>query len=518
MLKLTVLQRVFSLNSAFILFFLPVCFAPNANGQILGPMQQYTLGGPQLAGPTRVAVADINGDGKLDLLAVTNGTLSTPGTLNVLLGNGNGTFKYFISYNSGGYGTIGIAVADVNGDGNLDVVVTNAATAVNGAQGPGNVAVFLGNGDGSFRTPNFFSPGFTGPGSVAIGDVNRDGNPDLVVGGDELSILLGNGDGTFQTAVAYNSAGYGAYVALADLNEDGKLDIALANRCTGLANNVCAGSGPVGVLLGNGDGTFQPVVTYDSGGENPLGITVADVNGDGIPDLLAANILSRSSSFTGAIGVLLGNGDGTFRPTVSYPSGGTESSQIAAADMNGDGKLDLITFAEGPGNLDILLGDGDGTFQPVATSNPGLLIPFGVAVGDFNQDGKPDIVVADITGFVGVIINDPEVIVGGSVQQPLTTDTQGNFVASVTITNRGNVPIVSAKVTAATLGSASMLSAPLVIANLEPGASVTISLKFPANAFPTGTKTAPLRVSGSYSAPLLSPGGNWALTFRSVTL
>ena len=136
LLKVHVVGRAFTLASSFILLLFPILLAPQANGQVLGPMQQYTLGGPPLAGPSRVLVADVNGDGKPDLVAVTNGTLTTQGTLNILLGNGDGTFKYVVSYSTGGYGTIGLAVADVNRDGNLDVVVVNAAVATNGTQGP----------------------------------------------------------------------------------------------------------------------------------------------------------------------------------------------------------------------------------------------------------------------------------------------------------------------------------------------------------------------------------------------
>src|ERR1019366_4709092 len=137
--------------------------------------------------------------------------------------------------------------------------------------------------------------------SVAVADVNGDGKPDVVVGncGDStVGVLLGNGDGTFQPAVTYFTYFSGCWnptaVAVADLNGDGKPDLVMG----------CGSIAAVGVMLGNGDGTFQPAVTYDSGGRDPWSVAVADVNGDGNPDLLVANYAS------GTVGVLLGNGDG----------------------------------------------------------------------------------------------------------------------------------------------------------------------------------------------------------------
>jgi hypothetical protein len=144
----------------------------------------------------------------------------------------------------------------------------------------------------------------------------------------------------FYEAPTYSSGGEDAEsLAAVDVNGDGKLDLLVANGCS---DSGCTNHGSVGVLLGNGDGTFQPAVTYDSGGYSASAIAVVDVNGDGKPDLIVANECNASSSCTtGSVGVLLGNGDGTFQPALNYalsfPTNG-----VAAADVNGDGKVDLL--------------------------------------------------------------------------------------------------------------------------------------------------------------------------------
>jgi len=230
-----------------------------------------------------------------------------------------------------------LAVADFNGDGKADLAVSDYS-------GVSGVSILLGDGAGNFRVASTLS-GFY---SAYVGDFNGDGIPDLacpnfITGPNvTLTILLGKGDGTFQTVASIPSPHNSNNIAVGDFNGDGKADLAIADLDTG-----------VDILLGNGDGTFQPPVSYASGAPGSPGanfIVVADFNGDGRADIATSN-LGRS------IGILLGNGDGTFQAlaTISVPR---EFFSLAAGDFNRDGKTDVVTS-----NADVLLGRGDGTFQ-----------------------------------------------------------------------------------------------------------------------------------------------------------
>ncbi len=229
----------------------------------------------------------------------------------------------------------------------------------------------------------------TGAGAinVAVGDFNGDARPDLAVANirsDNVSVLLGNGDGTFQPAMNVATGSGPASVAVGNFNGDARPDLAVTNFF----------SDNVSVLLGNGDGTFRAAVKF-AAGIGPVSIAVGDLNGDGKLDLAVAN------QGLNDVSVLLGNGDGSFQAAVHYGASFLPES-VAVADLNGDGKPDLAVASYGsdfiPGDVSVLLGNGDGTFRAAVR----FRAEFGAAsvtVGNFNGDGKPDLAVANFDAF-----------------------------------------------------------------------------------------------------------------------
>jgi hypothetical protein len=325
-----------------------------------------------------VVSGDFNNDGIPDL-AIPNEQYS--GTVAIFLGNGDGTFQSPVSYNDGQYPQ-SMAAADVNGDGNLDLISTNLASS--------NISVMLGNGDGTFQAQTAYGTGDS-PSFIAVGDFNRDGWLDLAVvnnGDNTISILLGNGDGTFQTQVTYAVGSYPEGVSIGDFNQDGFLDLAVSN----------SSDGTVSILLGNGNGTFQtqqtialPANTY------PYWLASGDLRKNGTLDLVVPDSSSPN------VYVLLGNGDGTFQPAVDYVVGDAPWG-VSLGDLNGDGVLDLVVPDTGAdGLVSVLLGNGDGTFATKTDYSVGNN-PSWVVLADFNGDGLLDLATSDIGPSTSTIL------------------------------------------------------------------------------------------------------------------
>jgi hypothetical protein len=262
-----------------------------------------------------IVVGDFNGDGHLDLAVTGPGG----GGIGLALGNGDGTFKPMTIVSSNASFAPGVlAVADFNKDGHLDLAAAGSSTLY----GAG-VYILLGNGDGTFQTPAPYVVGTVM--SIAVGDLNGDGNLDLVTANDDdtVGVLLGKGDGSFQLPLYYFTRPNSIQVVVGDFNGDGRLDVAALSLV----------HATVSILLGNGDGSLQSEIDTSSGLARAM--AAADFNGDGHLDLVLVG------NFAGA-GELSGNGDGTFQPLVALPGDQTMFGQsVISADFNGDGLPDF---------------------------------------------------------------------------------------------------------------------------------------------------------------------------------
>lgn len=344
------------------------------------PTTNYETG----AGPTFVATASLRNNGTNDLI-VSN---FTDNTLSVLLGATDGTFGTQTTVSSG-TGQVWVAAGSfrsAKGNQNIDLAVAN--------QTANTVSILLGNGDGTFLPKTDLAAG-SGPVSVVaknLHDLNGSGNLDLVVANhndDTIFLYQGNGDGTFQkpTVLQLPSGFAPSSIAAADFNGDGHIDLAVTEE----------GNASISVFLGNGDGTFRPRADYATG-NSPVWISTGDFNGDSVLDLAVANKTDNTVSVlfgnvnpntTGATSV----GNGTFAPQIIYPAGSSPSS-IAVADYNIDGLPDLAVAAEGDNAVSVLLNLGGGTFGP-NFELPAQAGPVSIATADFNGDGKPDVVTAN---------------------------------------------------------------------------------------------------------------------------
>jgi VCBS repeat-containing protein len=294
-------------------------------------------------GPNAVTLGDFNGDGKLDFATANSGT----DDVSVRLGNGAGGFGAATNFPMGaGVGArFGLTTGDFNGDGSLDLVVGDISY----------VSVLLGDGAGGFSAATSFLVGSTVT-QVVAADLNGDGKLDIAASNSDLgkiSVLLGDGAGGFSTPASFTTTGAAGNtnsLAVGDINGDGKLDLVAGNFS----------DGNIAILLGNGDGSYQPVTFSTHAHElgNPGNIALADLNGDGKLDVVSSDVNYPN------INVQLGNGDGTFA-AATYFDAGTGQNSVAVADLNGDGKLDIAatSFFAGVNKVFVLLGNGDGTFQ-----------------------------------------------------------------------------------------------------------------------------------------------------------
>lgn len=330
--------------------------------------------------PWGQALGDFNRDGKGDMAVLGSSGGSSSDKIYTYFGNGDGTFTYGWQYNANGISTL--YCGDFDRDGILDLVGANTST--------GEILFFKGSPSGDFSPPVASWGGLCGWGRLALGDFNGDGIPDLAAANNwcnDVSILLGKGDGTFLPPAFYETGQSSFGPVVGDFNGDGKQDLLLISWDS------------YSLLFGNGNGTFQPAITHALGSATTYlnNYAVGDFNQDGKLDLAVTYYNIDPNIPETKIYVYLGDGQGNFLFSASFEIG-AESGNLAVADFDGDGHLDLaVNLLTNPSTwtwtIGIMLGNGQGNFQPPATI-PSFNYPF-YSVGEFNRDGKPDLLAGD---------------------------------------------------------------------------------------------------------------------------
>jgi hypothetical protein len=385
--------------------------------------------------PRLFAAGDFNNDGEVDYV-LPNSTVNFS-VVSVILGNHDGSFQAPLFFDSGAIGTSAATVADFNEDGKQDVAVTTLS----------GVSLLLGDGAGNLGTPRTFIVGNT-PEALVSGDFNGDSHADLAVANfvsNSVSILLGNGHGNFQAGPTLTVGRGPLGIVVGDFNQDRNQDLAVANSNQGGGNPGPNGN-TVAILLGTGNGNFAPA-TFIPVAKGPIGMTLADLNGDTQQDVVVTN------SVTNQVSVLLGLGNGGFQAPTAFsvasggqPSQGFFPSFVALADFNGDGKLDLSVANRNTSTIALLPGDGSGSFGAPSNSPVGRT-PVAVFPGDFNHDGRVDFVTSNQDGNTvsvvfgrgnGKFLDAPDFRVNASPAQIVTVDFNEDGIADLATVNAGN--------------------------------------------------------------------------------
>lgn len=465
-------------------------------------------------GPDAVAVADVNGDGKPDLIAASYGSKS----LTVLLNNGGGIFTSNTSYATP-VGSTCLVAADVNGDGKLDLIYASSDN--------NTLTVLTNNGSGVFGSNAVYTlPG--SPYNFAAADVNGDGKVDLIAAdynAYEITVLTNNGAGKFVSSGNFGCGSqYPRWIAVADFNGDGRPDVAVADYYS---------PHTLAIMSNNGNGTFTQTASTSVGGWAFADAT-ADVNGDGKPDLI-----SSGGGGGNVLSVCTNNGSGGF-PSVANYTVGSSPVCIGIGDLNGDGKPDLVSVNSGDNTLTILTNNGTGLFFVGATNAVGNAPNF-VAVADVNGDGKPDLIcVNNGTNTLSVLTNAGawypvsltsievapanDVIAAGSNLQYTATEHFSDG-SSLMVTNGGSAFWASSNPTVASIstngvatGLTNGVTTILATGGISGSNSLTVVIPPVVSTQPTNTTASP---NGAVTFTVSATGGDlsyqWQLNGTNIT-
>lgn len=379
------------INHVTILWLLPLWLAvsPAAAAGDSSAGDRFEAHAVYLSGPywntslQALRIADVNDDGLTDII----GAIGLGQSITVLLGEGNGIFGPPENFPEVDLHARDIAVADLNGDGRLDIAVACALDPLPEGRGPdGAVAILLGRGDGTFVAPALFEAG-TGPVAIRAGDLDGDGDTDLVVANgesDDVAVLRNLGGGQFRLTQSYSAGSAPTALELGDFEGDGDLDLVVVSRWDDSA----------AILLGTGDGRFLRGPIYETG-DYPRGISVSDFDGDGRPDIAVAAYNGEE------LAVFLGLGGGFFERVSTVP---VRSRHVRSADFDLDGHADLVCTGRSR-SMFIYRGRGDGSFEQSQELRNGGVDPLCMATGDLNGDGRPDLLLGAYSTHVAVMLN-----------------------------------------------------------------------------------------------------------------